>query len=104
MFTSVCCGIVFIEGNHPDAIPIKNIEISINGPFTQAQLKSLDDVKAKMAKIAQNLGANSITNFKYGQKSSFLDSIFSLDDVAWYGSGIASQLDNSTYLQIVTGK
>jgi len=94
MYTTVFSGIVFVEGKHPEATPIQRIDVSIGG--FSAQLKSLDDVKAKMVEVAHQIGANAVVEFKYGQKSSW----WSGDTVKWYGSGIAAKLPESTYQQI----
>jgi hypothetical protein len=59
----------------------------LNGLFFQGQLKSLNDVKKKMAKEIRKSGGNALVNFKYGQKSSFWSSIGSWDDMSWQGSG-----------------
>ena len=101
MYVTSYSGIIFVEGKHPEATPIKPIEVSIKG-IEHSQLKSLDDVKARMVTIARSTGANAIVEFKYGQKSpSFLGSLFNLDDVGWYGSGIAAKLPEFTYKQII---
>lgn len=91
-------GILFIEGPHPDATLIRRLNVSIGGLLVQSQLKSLDDVKKRMAVDAIALGANSIVEFEYGQKSpSFLGSLFNTDDVNWHGSGVAAKIPAGTY-------
>ncbi len=82
--------IYFIENNVDNfgKRSIKDINVDIDGMFCNSQLKSLGDVKEKMYNIAKRYNGNAIINFKYGQKSTFLKSIFGLDDVCWYGKGL----------------
>ena len=87
-------GIVFIEGIPSNCKVVRHCEVSIIGFFSQAQIKSLNDVKAKLAKQAKLLNSNAIINFKYGQKSNFW-AIFGIDDVAWYGSGDIAIITNN---------
>lgn len=96
MYTTIFSGIIFVEGKHPEATAIQKIEVSIGG--FSAQLKSLNDVKAKLAESARQLGANAVIEFKYGQKSSW----WSGDSVKWYGSGVAAKLPEQTYQQITS--
>ena len=81
-------GVYFYE-NHPQgATVIEPVSVAIDGVFKNAQLCSLDDVKAKLASICREKGGNAIVNFSYGQKSAgFFASLFSLDNVSWYGKG-----------------
>jgi hypothetical protein len=87
-------GIVFIEGDCPGAQIIKTVSVRITGifSFTQAQLKSLDDVKKKMASLAKKAGGNAIIQFKYGQRCTIWTTLMGLDDVGWYGDGVISQI------------
>ena len=89
--------ILFIESTLPEEVPVGPIDVSIKGMFTNAQLKSLSDVKILMAAEAKRIGANCIVNFKYGQKSSIADLFFNLDDVSWYGTGLGVKLNNIRY-------
>ena len=86
--------VTFIEGTHPNARTIKPISVRIHGLFSQAQLKSLDDVKRKMAEIARAEGANAILFFKYGQRSTFWTTFLGIDDVSWYGEGVIAQISH----------
>ncbi|MCC7450026.1 MAG: hypothetical protein IT324_21590 [Anaerolineae bacterium] len=95
MYITVMLGIIFIEGRHPQAKPLRNIDVTMSW---QAQHKSLNDVKAKMVASARQIGANAIIDFQYGQKSSFWHS----GDGQWYGKGIASKLPEQVYQQIVS--
>ena len=92
MYVSKYDGIYFIEGEIDNARTIKSVAIELNGVFSQTQLKTLDDVKKQMVSMAKKYNANAIIDFKYGQKSSFWKSIFSLDDVQWYGSGVIANI------------
>ena len=80
-------GVFFVEGVPFGTKRIAAISTHLDGVFSSAQLKSLDDIKDKMAAEAKLKGGNAIVNFKYGQKSSFWRSLFSLDDVRWEASG-----------------
>lgn len=88
-FTTTFNGILFDEGERADFQPLGRVEVDIGGVITSAQLKSLADVKSAMAVRAKTMGGNCICCFTYGQRSSgFLASLFSRDDVYWYGTGI----------------
>lgn len=93
MYYSQFDGIYFVEGSLPDAEVIREISTSINEFFGQSQLKSLDDVKRKMVNAVRALGGNAIVEFKYGQKSSFWQSLLGLDDVSWYASGKIARIN-----------
>ncbi len=86
-------GIDFVEG-YPSAYrPIGEIDVEIDGIFKSAQLRSLDDVKRLMAAEARRKGGNAIVGFEYGQRSvGFWRSLFSLDDVRWYGRGMIASV------------
>ena len=86
--------IYFLEDNIPNIKILKHISTKIDGFFFEAQLCSLTDVKEKMYVKAKSYKANCIINFKYGQKSSFFSSIFSLDDTHWYGEGDLVHIDD----------
>lgn len=88
MFTTTTDGVMFVEGEIPGCRQIKPISVKIHGAFSQAQLKSLDDVKKKMASIAKQHGGNAVVQFKYGQRSTFWTTLLGIDDVSWYGDGI----------------
>jgi hypothetical protein len=93
MYESTFDGIRFVEGTPPGAETLGLVSVEIGGVFTSSQLKSLDDVKRLMAGMARERGATAIVDFTYGQRSvGLLASIFSRDDVAWYGRGIAARI------------
>ena len=92
MLSTVTEGIVFVEGEYSGCREIGPVSVSIGGMFTQAQLKSLADVKKQMAAVVKTLGGNGIVRFKYGQRSTFWGSIFGLDGICWYGEGVAVEL------------
>lgn len=85
-------GVMFIEGDLQAAQPIKPVSVRINGMFSQAQLKTLDDVKRKMAKLAKEAGGNAIVQFTYGQRSTIWTAFFGLDAVGWYGDGVIARV------------
>jgi hypothetical protein len=103
MHQSISSGVIFLEDTHPDAVPIRTLEVSIGGFMSHSQLKTLDDVKAKMAEEALQIGANIIVKFTYGQKApGFWREIISLDNVHWYGTGIAAKIPLETYQDLTT--
>ncbi len=88
MSYSIHDSIAFFETIPENATAIENVQIEIGGIISQAQLKTLKDVKRELAARAHRAGGNAIVNFSYGQKSvGFLRSLFQLDDVNWHGSG-----------------
>lgn len=102
MFISEYQGILFVEGQYSEAETIKPINTTIKGVFESAQLRNLNDVKSRLAIIAEKLDANAITEFQYGQKSaSIWQSTFGRDDVHWYGSGVAVSLSDKQYQELL---
>ena len=94
MYSDFSNGIYFVEGIPGGARRISPVSTKIDGFFTNAQLKSLDDIKAAMALEAKRRGGNAVVAFKYGQKQkSFWSSLFSLDDVRWEASGMVAVID-----------
>jgi uncharacterized protein YbjQ (UPF0145 family) len=93
MFRTRYDGITFVEGLPSDFERIRDLTIEIGGIIEQAQLKSLNDVKKLMAAEARQSGGNAIVDFKYGQRSvGWLRSLWQMDDVNWYGTGIIAAL------------
>ncbi len=84
--------IIFVEGEIPYTHSLGLIDIHLGFEFG-AQLKNLNDVKERMRIEAKQLGANCIVDFKYGQKAKLL----ALDDVQFYGNGIAVRLPEVDY-------
>jgi uncharacterized protein YbjQ (UPF0145 family) len=97
MWLTVTDGVVFVEGECSGAKDIGPISVRIHGVFSQAQLKSLDDVKRKMASKAKRVGANGIIRFRYGQRANAWTWLLGIDDVSWYGEGTAVTLPQSVY-------
>lgn len=89
MHFTVQDGISFYEGMPDNCEPIDSVKVEIGGMLiTQAQLKTLKDVKRELAARATRAGGNAIVNFQYGQRSvGFWRSILQLDDVNWFGTG-----------------
>lgn len=94
-YVTIFEGIIFIEGIEPNSKPLEKIECDLSFNIG-AQLKNLNDVRRDLAAKAHNMGANAIFDFMYGQKSRWL----AIDDVAYYGSGIAAILSPVKYAEI----
>jgi hypothetical protein len=94
MYVTIQDGIAFYEGTPEAYDVIEPVNIEIGGMLlTQSQLKTLKDVKRELAARASKAGGNAIIRFKYGQKSvGFLQSLFQLDDVNWFGSGTIARV------------
>lgn len=97
-YTTVYKDIIFIEGDHPNAIRKSKLKTNLSG--FGAQLKNLNNVKDNMCFQAKLHKCNCILDFKYGQKSS----IFSIDDVKFYGSGVCAILPENIYEKIIEKK
>ena len=95
MYSDYHKGVFFVEGIPPGSKLIANLSTSLDGLFSNSQLKSLDDIKDKMVEEVKGKGGNAVVDFKYAQKSSFWRSIFSLDDVRWEASGYIAVIDPS---------
>src|SRR5690606_15109182 len=94
---TVADGIIFCETEFLHAVAVQQVQQVIHGFFSQAQLKNLGDVKAALAKNARMLDCNCVMHFTYGQKSGCLTWFLGLDDVSWYGAGIASRVPDAIY-------
>ena len=105
-YTSVHKGVVFIEGNEPDARIIGKVEYKKDGLYNQ-QLKNLDCVKEQLADKTISMGGNAVMAFEYGQKSTnWLRSMcLRLDDnINWYGSGIAIALSQERLAELLSAQ
>lgn len=89
-------GILFLESDVPMMRGVKRVEVDLSFVLG-AQLKNLNDVKCALAAQAQNMACNCIANFKYGQKSRWL----AMDDVAFFGSGIAGILPETEFAKYI---
>jgi hypothetical protein len=85
-------GVYFVEGRPGGAQAIRPITSELLGAFSSSQLKTLDHVKRGMAIEVLHAGGNAVVDFKYGQRSSFWKSLFSVDDVFWHGSGTIAKI------------
>lgn len=94
MYVTKFNDIYFVEENVAAERIVTSVEISIGGFYSQC--KTLDDVKQILSMQAKEVGANAVINFKYGQKSK----IFSLDQVKFYGSGVAAILSDDVIKKI----
>lgn len=86
-------GVFFVEGAPPSAKRVQPISTELNAFFAQNHLKTLDDLKDRMAQQALSSGCNAVIDFKYGQRSSFWKSIVGMDNVLWFGSGALATID-----------
>lgn len=87
-------GVFFIEGRPEGAVCLQPINTELNEFFSQNQLKTLDDLKDRMAQLARGVrDCNAVIEFQYGQRSSFLKSIFGMDNILWFGSGQLAKVD-----------
>ena len=86
-------GIFFVEGSPPSAKRRQTVNAELNEFFSQNHLKTLDDLKDRMAQQAISSGCNAIVDFKYGQRSSFWKSIVGMDNILWSGSGVLATID-----------
>jgi len=89
-------GVFFFEEVPRQCETIQEINLEIDDQvWGGAQLKSLADVKRAMAREAKRFNGNAIVRFEYGQRCvGFWRSLFSLDDVSWYGRGIVAHVTN----------
>jgi hypothetical protein len=87
MYYSKNYDVYFVEGSIPNTEILGKIHEEMRGTFSQSHLKSLDDVKKKISKYIKQKNGNALINFKYGQKSTFFGSLFSIDNIMWYGIG-----------------
>lgn len=86
-------GVFFVEGSPPGLSRRRSISSELNDFFSQNHLKTLDDLKDRMAQEAVASGCNAVVDFKYGQRSSFWKSIIGMDNILWFGSGVLAIID-----------
>ncbi len=86
-------GVYFIEGAPREAVALESISSELNGFLSQNQLRSLDDMKEEMREYVIQRGGNCVIDFKYGQRSTFWKSLWGMDNVLWYGTGIIAKID-----------
>ena len=80
--------VFFVEGMPSGTTVLREISTVLDGCFSNAQLKTLDDLKREMAKEVWSCGGNAVVDFKYGQKTGgFWRCLFSFDNVRWVGQG-----------------
>lgn len=87
--------VIFIECGLPNMQAVSPVAVDLSFRVG-AQLKTLNDVKRELAQQAHHMGCNCIAEFQYGQKSRWL----AIDDVAYFGKGIAGRLPQADYSQI----
>ena len=96
-YPTVFNGIIFIESPIDEGIKVSMVSADLSFKLG-AQLKNLNDIKSDLAYKAAYFGCNCVSEFKYGQKSRWL----AIDDVAFFGSGVAVRLPDEAYQRIVT--
>lgn len=69
-----------------DASVLRSIDTRHDGLISPSQLKSLDTLKGVMANEVLRADGNAVIDLKYGQRSTFLRSLLSLDGVYWFAS------------------
>jgi hypothetical protein len=89
-------GVFFVEGRPEGARLGPAISTELNKFFSQNHLKTLDDLKDRMTESARQAGFNAVVDFKYGQRSSFVKSIFGMDNVLWFGTGRFANVEGDT--------
>ena len=95
-YPTVFNGVIFIECPVSEGTALTAIGADLSFKIG-AQLKNLNDVKKDLAAKVLAAGGNCISEFKYGQKSRFL----AIDDVAYFGNGIAVALPIEAYQNII---
>ncbi len=94
MYFSEYDGVFFVEGMPEGATIIDDVSTVLDGCFSNAQLKTLDDVKREMARQVKQCGGNAVVDFKYGQRSGgFWRCLFSLDNMCWKGEGKIARIN-----------
>jgi len=91
-YVSIFEGIIFVEGDAPEARYISEVKVDLSFKLG-AHMKNLNDVKHGLAENCKTFGGNCVCQFKYGQKSRWL----AIDDVAYFGSGVACLLSAEDY-------
>lgn len=97
-YTTIYKDYIFIEGDNSKAIRKAKIKTNLSG--IGAQMKNLNNVKDSLIFYTKMHKCNCILDFKYGQKTS----IFSFDDVKFYGSGVCAILPEEEYKKIINEK
>ena len=95
-YPTVFNGIIFIETPMMEGQKVAAVGADLSFKFG-AQLKNLNDVKSDLAQKAGSMNCNCISEFTYGQKSRWL----AIDDVAFFGNGVAMQLSPERYQEII---
>ena len=95
-YPTVFNGIIFIETAVEKGERVAPVSADLSFRIG-AQLKNLNDVKSEMAAKAAYMGCNCVSEFSYGQKSRWL----AIDDVAFFGKGMAMRLPPDAYQGIL---
>ncbi|MDR0248106.1 MAG: hypothetical protein LBI44_00360 [Oscillospiraceae bacterium] len=95
-YPTVFNGVIFIETPIVEGQRISAVSADLSFKFG-AQLKNLNDVKSDLARQATSLDCNCVCEFTYGQKSRWL----AIDDVAYFGGGVAAKLSAESYRDII---
>jgi hypothetical protein len=84
---NVCGEVFFTENKVPGAAVLRHLSVDIS-----RQNANLTEVKQQLAKEAHSLGANTVMNFRYGQRKHqwwALVFTFRWDTESWHGEGDA---------------
>ena len=84
--------ILFVEGNVTGANMLGSVQVDLSFKIG-AHFKNLNDVKLDLVRQCRQFGGNCVCQFKYGQKSRWL----AIDDVAFFGSGMACFVSPEDY-------
>jgi len=95
-YPTVFNGIIFIEAPLFEGERVAQVSADLSFKFG-AQLKNLNHVKGDLAYKTGAWGCNCVSEFRYGQKSRWL----AIDDIAYFGSGIAVRLPHESYQRII---
>jgi len=104
MHYSIIDGVIFIEGSHPQARLIKDIEVKIRCCFSQTHLESLNEVKKRIAIEVRKLKGNCVINFEHGQKSTFPITFMGMDTIMWFGRGTVAVLPENVACELIAEK
>ena len=94
-YPTLYSGVIFVETPVDGGVRIAPVQADLSFKLG-AQLKNLNNVKEDLARKAGALGCNCVSEFQYGQKSRWL----AIDDVAYFGGGVATRLTPDAYRQI----
>ena len=95
-FPTIFDNIVFVEADVDQMQPVAPVSADLSFAIG-AHMKNLNDIKSALAAKARALHCNCVASFQYGQKSRWL----AIDDVAFWGKGVAGMLSAPEYNSIL---